>query len=121
MNRALLVEGRADLAALLEGMLQELDLEVVVAATLNAAIKQAHGTDVCLALLEENIGEANVGSVKSYPVADILAERGIPFAFINSQGRSGLDRAYWRAPVLVKPFNRQQLREIISFLKPCER
>jgi DNA-binding response OmpR family regulator len=112
MDRVLLVEGRPEMAEWLEGMLLELDFEVVVATTLNAATTEAHSADVCFALLE-----VNIGSLKSYPVADVLATRGIPFAFINSQGRSGLDRAYWSTPILVKPFNRQQLCELIDLLK----
>jgi len=112
MNRILLVEARPDLADLLDGMLLELDFEVVIATTLNAAITAAHSADVGLALLE-----VNLGSLRSYPVAEVLRARGIPFAFINSQGRSALDHAYSSTPVLVKPFNRQQLHKVIDLLK----
>lgn len=111
MNRMLLVEGRSDVAEWLEDMLLELDFEVVVATTLNAAITEAHSAEVCLALLEVNLGSQN-----SYRVADTLATRGIPFAFINSQGRSGLDRQYWSTSLLLKPFNRHHLRDIVDLL-----
>jgi DNA-binding response OmpR family regulator len=115
MNRVLLVEGRADVAEWLEGMLLEFDFEVIVATTLNAATTEANNADVCLALLE-----VNLGSLKSYPVADILRNRDIPFAFINSEGRGGIDRGYWSAPFLVKPFSRQQLHDLIRLLAPRE-
>lgn len=75
-------------------MLLELDCEVVIATTLNAAMAEAHSAEVCLALLE-----VNLGPLKSYQVADTLATRQIPFAFINSERRGGLDRAYW-SPIL---------------------
>lgn len=111
MNRVLLVEGRADVAEWLEGVLLELDFEVIVATTVNAAITKAQSADVCLALLE-----VNLGVLKSYPAADILRTRDIPFAFINSEGRGGLDRAYWSTPLLIKPFSHQQLRDMIRLL-----
>jgi DNA-binding response OmpR family regulator len=111
MNRVLLVEGRTDVAEWLEGMLLELDFKVIVATTVNAATTEAHSADVCMALLE-----VNLGSLKSYPAAEILRTRHIPFAFINSEGRGGLDRRYWSTPLLIKPFSRQQLRGMIRLL-----
>jgi DNA-binding response OmpR family regulator len=111
MNRVLLVEGRPDVADLLENMLLELNFNVVVATALNSAIELAQRAEVSLALLE-----VNVQSKTSYQVADILRTRGIPFAFISSHGTGGVDRAYASARVLTKPFNFQQLREIMERL-----
>lgn len=95
----------------IEATLLGIDSDVVVATTLNAALAEGHRADVRCALLE-----ANLGSIQTYQVADILRARAIPFAFINSDGTGGLDRAYWSAPLLVKPFKRQQLHEMIDLL-----
>jgi DNA-binding response OmpR family regulator len=111
VNRVLIVEGYLDIADLLQQMVSELDFEAVVATDLKVAAAEALNADVCCALLA-----VNFGLQKSYSVADILATRRIPFAFVNSQGRSGLDRAYRSRPVLLKPFNRQQVLEVIDFL-----
>ena len=41
--------------------------------------------------------------------ADLLRERGIPFAFITGYGLSGLDPAYCDVPTLQKPFRLREL------------
>jgi DNA-binding response OmpR family regulator len=112
VNRLLIVEGRLDVADLLQQMVSELNFEAVVANDLKVAEAEAFNAEVCCALLA-----VNFGLQKSYSIADILATRRIPFAFVNSQGRSGLDRAYWSRPVLIKPFKRQQVVQVIDLLK----
>jgi DNA-binding NtrC family response regulator len=53
---------------------------------------------------------------ESYPVADALALRGIPFAFVTGHGVGGLAPAYRQALTLNKPFSVQELQTMIERL-----
>jgi hypothetical protein len=38
--------------------------------------------------------DLNLGGVLTYPVVDVLAERGVPFIFATGYGSGGLKEAY---------------------------
>jgi hypothetical protein len=44
------------------------------------------------------------------PVADLLAERDIPFIFASGYGRSALPASYKERPLLAKPYAAFELR-----------
>jgi hypothetical protein len=50
----------------------------------------------------------------SYPVADILKEREVPFAFATGYGAKGLDVKYGNTLVLAKPFVMEDLERLLS-------
>jgi CheY-like chemotaxis protein len=52
----------------------------------------------------------------SYPVADALAVRAIPFAFVTGHGIGGLAPAYRKALTLAKPFMIEDLQAMIEKL-----
>jgi hypothetical protein len=54
----------------------------------------------------------------TYPVADILREREIPFAFTTGYGRTAIDHSYSGVPILHKPFSPDQLQAVVSRLLP---
>jgi len=58
----------------------------------------------------------NLGGDKSFPVADALAARGVPFIF--STGYTGRDmrEGYRDRPVLKKPFRSEDLTGVLSRL-----
>jgi CheY-like chemotaxis protein len=75
-RRVLLVEDEAMIAMLLEDMLEDLGHELVrVANRLEDAVAAAGTEAIDLAILDLNLGGA-----PTYPAADALAERGIPFS-----------------------------------------
>ena len=75
-RRVLLVEDEAMIAMLLEDMLEDLGHELVrVANRLEDAVAAAGTEAIDLAILD-----LNLGGVLTYPAADALAERGIPFS-----------------------------------------
>ncbi len=55
----------------------------------------------------------------SYPVADALAARGIPFAFLTGYG--SLRKGYEGRPVLSKPIENRSLEAMLRRLLDAER
>jgi CheY-like chemotaxis protein len=109
-RRVLLVEDEAMIAMLVEDMLEDLGHELVtVASRLDAALAAAKTGAIDVAILD-----LNLGGVLTYPVADALAERGIPFVFATGYGSSGLKDAYADRPALQKPFVQQALGDAIA-------
>ncbi|RVQ00955.1 response regulator [Sinorhizobium meliloti] len=98
--RVLVVEDEAMIAMLIEDSLCELGHEVVaIASRMQEALDIARKGQFDIAIIDVNLdGEP------SYPVADVLAERHVPFIFATGYGSKGLDTRYWNIPLLTKPF-----------------
>jgi len=103
--RVLVVEDEAAIAMLIEDMLLDFDCTVVsIESKLSKAIEKAKDIDVDVAILDVNLaGET------SYPVADILKDRGIHIIFSTGYGTSGLRADFADTPVLQKPFVQKDL------------
>jgi CheY-like chemotaxis protein len=112
--RVLVVEDEALIAMLVEDMLLDLGCEVIATAgRFEEAITVAKTGDFDLALLDVNLAGRPV-----FPVAQVLVERAIPFAFLTGYGSSGIDPTYPDAPVLAKPFQAQDLEAVVRRLWP---
>ena len=110
--RVLVVEDEMTIAFLIEDMLTDMGHEVVeVAMRLPDAIKAAARLNIDLAILD-----VNLDGLRSFPVADILERRKIPFAFATGYGAAGIDEAYRIRPVLTKPFLTEDLRRVVAGL-----
>jgi hypothetical protein len=73
-------------------------------ARLSRGLEMAQSESVNLAILDVNLdGE------KTYPIADALAGRGIPFAFSTGYGKKSLSLLYCDRPTLQKPFQQRDL------------
>lgn len=108
--RILVVEDEMTIALMIEDMLLELGHVVVdLAMRLPQAEDMANKADFDFAVLD-----VNLDGRKSFPVADILSERGIPFVFATGYGASGLDPAYSGRPVITKPFLVDDLKSAIE-------
>ena len=84
--RVLIVEDEVLLALHLEDLLISLGHEVAGHATrIEMAIEFAYKSDIDFAILD-----INVAGTKSFPVADILRRRGVPFIFATGYGAEGL-------------------------------
>ncbi len=53
--------------------------------------------------------DVNIQGGNSYPVADILAERGIPFILCSGYGEWALEERHRERPRLTKPFTSGEL------------
>ena len=107
--RVLIVEDEMLVAMNIEDMLLDLGHEVAgLAGRLDAAIALASEAEFDLAMLDVNLaGEA------SFPVARILADRGIPFLFATGYGIKGVAEEYRSYPVLQKPFRAHDLDQAL--------
>jgi DNA-binding response OmpR family regulator len=104
--RVLLVEDDAMICLLLEDMLLEFGCEVIGPAcdiTRAADLARRHvGIDV--AILDVNLAGQVV-----FPVAEILAERGVPFLFATGMGADGLPPNWQGHQTVQKPMSVAQL------------
>jgi CheY-like chemotaxis protein len=111
-RRVLLVEDEALVAMLMEDLLHDLDWgEVVIAGRIDQAIEAAKSAAFDLAILD-----VNLAGTLTYPVADVLRERGIPFIFVTGYAAGGLTPGYAGCPTLQKPFRRGDLVAALSRL-----
>lgn len=110
-RRVLLVEDESLVAMLGEDMLLDLGCEVDVAMRLDKALALARHVDFDLAILDVNLGETC-----SYPIADLLFERSIPFIFATGYGTAGIEPAYKAVPVMQKPYQAGQMAALLRHL-----
>ena len=112
--RVLVVEDEYLLRMLLEDMLGELGYEVVAAVgTISEARQIATSGEFNAAILDVNLDGQEI-----YPIADILAERGLPFVFVTGYGERSLPEPYRGRPALQKPFQSEQLKNTLARFIP---
>ncbi len=98
-RRILLVEDDVLIGMMLADMFDALDLPEPAQATSNEeALALIAAESLAGALVDINLGDE-----KGWPVADALAERGIPFAF-TSGGGDVLPPAHAHRKLITKPF-----------------
>jgi CheY-like chemotaxis protein len=111
-RRVLVVEDEVIVGMLLEDMLGELGCEVAAISThLDEALGLARTLDVDFAVLD-----INLDGRQSFPVADVLRARGVPFLFATGYGAKILKPPYSGLPTLQKPFQIADLERIIDVL-----
>src|SRR5262247_311706 len=109
-RRVFVVEDEIMIRMLLEDMLADLGYGVAASAGgLNEAMTLARESDFDLAILDVNLNGDAV-----YPVADLLQERGVPFVFSTGYGDRGLPEPYRDCPTLQKPFQLENLENILT-------
>lgn len=108
-RRILVVEDEALVAMQLEDMLGELGHEVAAScARLDEAVATAQ-TVVCdMAVLD-----INLAGQKSFPVAEALKSRGVPFLFATGYGGSILPPALAGTQILHKPYSFDDLKSAL--------
>ncbi len=111
-RRVLLVEDEMMVAGMLQRMLDHLGYAVVgPASDVDEAMAMIDGGGVDAAVLD-----INLDGKMSYPVADELASRGIPFIFSTGYEGENLRDGYEGVPVLKKPFRRSGLGDALAGL-----
>lgn len=112
-KRILVVEDETLIAMLLEDMLEELGYALAGSAhTLDGALALAKAADIDAAILD-----IELDNKKSWPVAEALMQRGIPFAFATGEGKgAAIDPRFSTAPILGKPYDAQDLKGALEGL-----
>ena len=115
-RRILVVEDEMLVLMNIEMTLHDLGCSTISAAatvTDALALLATHRFDAALL-------DVNLGGKKSYPVADVLRKRGIPFAFSTGYGDHG-DRADLNeVPLLKKPYVPADIEAMLTRLLPGE-
>jgi CheY-like chemotaxis protein len=107
--RILLVEDEMLVAMMLEDMLEELGHELAgTAGRLDEALRMANELNPDLAILDVNLSGRH-----TFPVAEVLQRRDIPFAFATGYG-AALPEPWNLRPALQKPFLMADLANVIS-------
>ena len=66
--------------------------------------------------IDAAILDVNIGGELVYPIAEILAARAIPFAFVTGYAEDNIDKKFANVPVMQKPVERNALQAI--FIPP---
>jgi CheY-like chemotaxis protein len=97
----LVVEDESLVGLMLEEMLCELGASVVGVATDNSqALQFIEAGDIDAGILD-----LNLGGVRSYPTADALRARGVPYVFATGYGSLALEGMYASDRVVQKPYS----------------
>ena len=105
----LVVEDEMIIALHLEEMLQELGHVVRTASRVQEGLGLLEAGPTDFAILD-----VNLGGEPSFPIADRLLARGIPFAFATGYGGRLLPEPHAGTPVLEKPFGRAELARVLA-------
>ena len=107
----LLVEDEIMVSMMLEDRLERAGYRVLTAATLDTALTLAADGQVDVAVLD-----INLDGRPSFPVAEVLRQRGIPFTFSSGYGAEGLPPSYRGESMLQKPYATKALLDVLDRL-----
>lgn len=110
--RILVVEDEYLIRMLLEDMLADLGYEVAgsVGSIAEASVVAAKDA------FDGAILDVNLDGQEIFPVAEILAKRGVPFIFVTGYGENSLPPAFRGRPALQKPFQAESLKTTLAGL-----
>lgn len=110
LGRVLIVEDEMLVSMMLQDMLEELGYETLGPVTrLAEALAVAGSAEIAAAVLD-----INLNGKETYPVADELRRRGIPFVFATGYGTEIVLRRYPDTPAVQKPFQRHELARVLA-------
>jgi CheY-like chemotaxis protein len=110
--RILVVEDEMLILRNIELTLGDLGCSTIFAvATVSQALALLSQHDFDIAIID-----VNLAGEKSYPVADALSERGIPFAFSTGCSDHGGRTHFDSRPTLRKPYVRARLEAVLTQL-----
>ncbi|RPD84570.1 response regulator [Luteimonas sp. 100069] len=108
--KILVVEDESILAMLLEDFLSDLGYAMpAIASTVASALAILDTHDIDFAILD-----INLGGEQSFPIADSLLERGIPFIFMSGYGAAGVPVRLKSIHTLQKPYGADALKQALQ-------
>lgn len=117
-KKILLVEDEALIGMVMRDLISELGFFVIgPLCSVNETLSALATQEFDAAVLDLNLGGQMV-----YPVAELLAQRTIPFVFVTGYGPESVDKRFVQTPVLQKPIARdvleQALRNVVAPILP---
>lgn len=114
MPRILVADDEPLIAMIIEDWLTELRFETLgPVSTIREALALIESTPPDAAILDVRLADGN-----SYAVAERLVASRVPFAFASGQEANTIDARFKDAPVLVKPFDLEQVRKVLAAMVP---
>ena len=112
-QQILIVEDEPLIAMMLEDFLEVLEKQPAgTADCVSAALAKLDDGNIDAAILDVNLR----GGEKSTPVAEALAERGIPFIFATGGTEDSVDDKFRDRPRLLKPFTMDGVAKALEAL-----
>jgi len=94
----------------LESLLIDMGHQVIeTASRIAEAVEFAQGAEIDFAVLD-----INLAGMQSFPVAEILRQRNIPFVFASGYGSGGLVEGYRQETILRKPYELNDLKQAMA-------
>ncbi|MBX3595162.1 response regulator [Sphingomonas sp.] len=113
LNRILVVEDEPLIAMMLEDFLDMLGKEVAgTADTVDTALPLVAAGGIDAAILDVNLR----GGETSWPIADALADAGVPFILATGGNSDTIADAHRDRPVLAKPFTMDGVEQALASL-----
>jgi CheY-like chemotaxis protein len=108
-RRVLVIEDESMVTMFIQDTLADIGCEVAgVASRLNEALEKARTLAFDVAILDVNLdGE------QTFPIAEALLARGMPFVLATGYSATSLPAALQRAPILQKPFRQSDLEQAL--------
>ena len=108
-RRVFIVEDESMISMLLQDNLADIGCEVAgTAFRYPDALAKSKSLSFEIAILD-----VNLNGQFTFPIADILTERGLPFVFSTGYGGTRIPAPFQKAPVLQKPFQQQDLERAL--------
>ena len=116
LHKVLVVEDEELVAMMLADLLMELNYGVLgPVGELTRALALVKEAAPHAALLD-----VSLHGVASFPLAEALQAKGVPFAFTTGYGERDFPPAFRQVPRLSKPFDLPELRRVLGALLPQE-
>jgi CheY-like chemotaxis protein len=113
IRRVLIVEDEPLIAMMLEDFLESLGYDIAgTADTVADALAIIERGELDAAISDVNLR----GGEKSWPIADALAAKNIPFVLASGGSQGGIADAYRGRPTLDKPFTMDAVKKALEAL-----
>jgi DNA-binding response OmpR family regulator len=114
-KKVLLVEDEPLIAMMLEDFVDIIGHEVTgTADTVATALPLVEAGGIDVAILDVNLR----GGEQSWPIADALADRGVPIIFASGGGDGDIVERHRGAPRLDKPFTMDSVERALAAITP---
>jgi CheY-like chemotaxis protein len=109
-RRVLVIEDESMVTMLIHDTLADIGCEVVGSASrFDDALAKAKSLPFDIAILD-----VNLNGRQTFPIAEALSERGVPFVWATGYGAGGLPESHQKVPVLPKPFQLSDLEQALK-------